>query len=72
MTFCRCRALATSLGVRPRALQRMLVEIGHDDARLAAVGIGNFGPMHDRKIGTDDVLAEIVERWSRAATGSKG
>ena len=30
-------------------LQRALIEIRHDDARLAAIGIGNLGAVHDRE-----------------------
>ncbi len=29
-------------------VQRILVEVGHDDSGLATVRIGNFGPLHDR------------------------
>ena len=56
-------------------LQRLLVEIDHDDARLAAIGIGHRGAAHDRQVGPDDVLAEVVELRCRTAscwTGSAG
>ena len=42
-------------------VQGLLVEIGHDDARLAAVGLRHLGAVHDGEVGPDDVLAEIVE-----------
>ncbi len=42
-------------------VQRLLVEVGHDDARLAAIGRRHVGAMHDGEIGPDDVLAKIVE-----------
>jgi hypothetical protein len=38
-----------------------LVEIDHDDARLATIGIGNLGPVDDRQIRADRVLTEIIE-----------
>jgi hypothetical protein len=40
------------------------VEIDHDDARLATVGIGNLGPVDDRQIRADRVLTEIIELGS--------
>ncbi len=43
-------------------LQRLLVEVGHDDARLAAVRIRHLGAMHHRERRADDVLPQIVER----------
>ena len=42
-------------------LQRRRIEVGHDDARLAAVGIRHLGAVHDGERRTDDVLAEVVE-----------
>jgi hypothetical protein len=39
----------------------LLVEIDHDDARLATIGIGNLGPVDDRQIRADRVLTEIIE-----------
>ena len=48
-------------GRQAARVERLLVEIDHDDARLAAVGIGNFRAVHDRQIGADGVLALIVQ-----------
>jgi hypothetical protein len=41
--------------------KRLLVEVDHNDARLAAVGVRNFGAVDNRQIGPNDVLAKIVQ-----------
>ncbi len=45
----------------PPRRERVRVQIGHDDARLAAVGLRYLGAMHHREVGADDVLAQVVE-----------
>jgi len=50
---------------QPARLQRLLIEIGHDDARLAAVGIGHLCTVYHGECRADDVLPEVVERGVR-------
>ena len=42
--------------------QGILVEVGHDHSGFATVRVGNLGPLHDCKIGADNVLPEVVKR----------
>jgi hypothetical protein len=51
-----------TFGSESARLQRLLIEVRHDDARLAAVRIGHLGAVHHRQCRADDVLAEIIER----------
>ncbi len=61
MTFCRLQSLGDVARCQAVGIQCILVEVCHDDAGLAAIRIGNLGPVHDREIRTDDVLPEVVE-----------
>ena len=47
--------------IQAARLQRMNIEVGHDHARLAAIGIRNLRAVHHRQRGANDVLAQIVE-----------
>ena len=61
MTFWRCSAALTSEARQTARLQRLGIQIRHDHARLAAVGIGNFRAVHHGERGADDVLAQVIE-----------
>jgi hypothetical protein len=42
-------------------LKSLWIQVSHDDARLAAVGIGHLGAMHNCQRRSDDVLSQVVE-----------
>ena len=48
-------------GRQTARLQGLRIQIRHDDARLAAIGIGNFRAVHHGERGADDVLAQVIE-----------
>jgi hypothetical protein len=48
-------------GGQSACLQGLGIQIRHDDARLAAVRVGDFCAMYHRQGGADDVLTQVVE-----------
>src|SRR6266403_1554639 len=63
---------ARDIGRRQSARgKRLLIEIHHDDARLAAVRIRDFRAMNDSQIRANDVLAEIVQFGVGQRAGGK-